>query len=146
MAPQPPAEAAASPARRGLILPLPSEDGGRATAAAALSLDVIQATVERALADAEGAPSDSQDAFKARVERVALSCPGFAEAYPKLLEVACSSTTRERAASVRAFLPMMLAQMREMNARTSSFEEASRVVGIALGDRFLPPPAAHPSP
>ena len=99
----------------------------------------IREIVFTALAEAEGA-SDSQDAFKQRVERVANANPGFAEAYPKLLEVACSATSREKAASIRQFLPLMLAQMSEIDANKSTFEDASKVVGVALGNKWAPPP------
>lgn len=97
----------------------------------------IRAIVFEALADAEG-KSDSQEAFKRRVERIAEANPGFAEGYPKLLEVACSATTRERADSIRTFLPMMLEQMSEISANQSTFEDASKVVGLALGEKFIP--------
>ena len=97
----------------------------------------IREIVFAALADAEGG-SDSAAAFQRRVEKVAQANPGFAEGYPKLLEVACSATNRERAQSIRSFLPMMLAQMSDINAQQSTFEEASKVVGLALGAKFMP--------
>jgi hypothetical protein len=97
----------------------------------------IREIVFAALADAEGG-SDSASAFQRRVEKVAQANPGFAEGYPKLLEVACSATTRERAQSIRSFLPMMLAQMSEISAQQTTFEDASKVVGLALGDKFMP--------
>lgn len=104
-----------------------------------LPIPKIRAIVFAALAEAEGA-SDSDDAFKLRVERVANAYPGFAEAYPKLLEVACRATSKERAESVRTFLPLMLSQMSEVEAKKATFEDASKVVGVALGDKWAPKP------
>lgn len=102
-----------------------------------LPIPRIREIVFAALAQAEGG-SDSDDAFKRRVERVANDNPGFAEAYPKLLEVACKATSRDQAQSVRTFLPLMLAQMSEVDANKTTFEDASKVVGVALGNKWAP--------
>ena len=105
----------------------------------------ILAVVDEALDAANGASGD-EASVEARGAAIAARHPAFAEGYPRLLHVACSSTTPERAAAVRQLLPMMLAQMREIDASSATFESASKTVGLALGDRFLPVGEGRPHP
>lgn len=88
--------------------------------------------------------SDSEAASDIRKMLVVERHPDFADKYPKLVDVCCAATTSQSAESVRRFLPLMIAQMRSIDAGSATFDDASKAVGLALGEHFLPQVQAHP--
>lgn len=108
----------------------------------------IDAIVEETLKNALGRGASEADAA-ARSRSAAARHPDFAEKYPKLLEMCCGSVTADQQASVRHFLPMMLAQLASVKRAKRShgddaavaadaLHDASVAVGQALADRYLP--------
>lgn len=86
---------------------------------------------------------DGDASAAAGQRRLALAAdrhPELVEKFPKLIDMCCAATTPDRAASVRLFLPLMVAQIRSLDAGATTFEDASAEVGRALGERYLPPP------
>jgi hypothetical protein len=82
---------------------------------------------------------EGNEATAMRAELAAERHPEFLEAYPKLACMCCQATTAERAEGVRRFLTLMIEQMRGIDAGSATFEDASKNVGVALGEHFLPP-------
>ena len=97
---------------------------------------ILQAAEEVILLSLGG--SDDERSVCMRLELVAERHPEFAEKYPKLLTVCVSATTSAKAEGVRRFLPMMIDQLRGIDGGTSTFEDASKTVGVVLGEHFLP--------
>ena len=97
----------------------------------------ILVAVEEVLELARGGrPEDAS----MRESLVAERYPSFVEDYPKLTCMCCEATTPDKADLIRRFLPLMLEQMRSMDDGAATFEVASKVVGQALGDHYVPPP------
>ena len=106
----------------------------------------IRSIAEGALAAALGAAADDA-AVAARSAEVTAAHPGFDVGYPTLLRLCCEATTPAKQASVRHFLPMMLAHMQRVQSSAGDagvLHAASVEVGKVVGERFLPKLPAPP--
>lgn len=119
-------------------------DDNAPPAPVALPPDRIREIFEVVLSISKGASNDTSS-VNARAAAIVELYPEFAEAYPKLLQVACASTTPTQAQSVRSMLAMMLDKMSQIDAQSTSFEDASKSVGVVLGETYMPQLMQHPS-